>query len=140
MFLPVQWFYEVSDQLLGKLDVKYLHLQNIMKWIPLLIHIHNVFNKKSSCSELSVASGLHYHACLAKDCYFMILFLWHMMTYVDRRFPMQKRLKKGSFALASSREHQKEVDQADCSLRAFFVLKGHNFRREADNCGTVLGI
>jgi len=66
-----------------------------MKWISLLIHIHNVFNKKSSCSEPSVASGLHYYACLAKDCYFMILFLWHMMMYVDRKFPMQKRLKKG---------------------------------------------
>lgn len=64
------------------------------------------------------------------------------MAYDDVRrseISHAKEVEERSFALASSREHQ-EVDQADCSLRAFFVLKGHNVRREADNCGTVLGI
>lgn len=65
------------------------------------------------------------------------------MAYDDVRRPEvshAKEVEERSFALASSREHQKEVDQADCSLRAFFVLKGHNSRREADNCRTILGI
>lgn len=65
------------------------------------------------------------------------------MAYDDVRRPEishAKEVEERSFALASSWEHQKGVDQADCSLRAFFVLKGHNSRWEADNCRTILGI
>lgn len=50
-----------------------------------------------------------------------------------------KEVEERSFALASSREHYKEVDQADCFLLAFFVLKDHKSRQEADKRGTIVG-
>lgn len=138
MLQPVRWFYEVSDQLLGKLDVKFLHLQKILKWIPFLIHIHCVFNKKSSCSEPLVASGLYHYSCITKDCYFLIVFLWHIMMYIDQKFLLQKRLKKGPLFWQVFGSIRRKVDQADCFLLAFFVLKGHKSRQDADKRGTFV--